>query len=506
MGATVKVLRETSQGWQFGGVAFTNANGQWKFVGLEPATYKILVSKPSFIAEQRNEFRREWEKEIVLDKGGRHSSLDVRLTKGGVIAGRVVDEQEMPVPKMEVSAARQRENVVDTDKDGQSWTFTTDDQGNYRIFGLLPGKYLVGAGIRRYSRTNYHAPASLHGNNYDDKQLIEIAASAVVTGVEIKLCLQCPALTVEGKVRSRLGRPVKGRIGLENSLMGIAYSQVLKLEGRFEFNGLGMGAYKLRVLPEHPLMVETTKEIELSQQNKTGIEIILDEVPFISLRIEAGTSTSHLNSVSIRLVPAQSEGKALEFVMEESPSEGWVLPLPRMSGSGYWWEIRGLPDGYYVNGITVNDEDRLLDVIEFEDTPQPSQVIIHLESSPATIEGKLETSSPKKFGHHLVCALPTDEKRLDSGLFHRCYRPDSESAFKFTSLAPGEYFLLGVELSPQEIADKKWFLGIWKRVANANRIKPLRSIVVSPGPRRLNLQARGSVILTIKPKENVNDN
>jgi hypothetical protein len=70
------------------------------------------------------------------------TDLRIELFRSGVISGFVFDENNDPVIGAEVVALRRL-------FDAGQWRFTavgtqtTDDQGNYRIFGLMPGDYIV---------------------------------------------------------------------------------------------------------------------------------------------------------------------------------------------------------------------------------------------------------------------------------------------------------------------------------------------------------------------------
>lgn len=82
---------------------------------------------------------------IVLEDGQRMTDLVLRIPRGAVITGTVLDENGQPLPGVSVQAAR---SVVRTGErqfvPGGS-PQTTDDRGVYRIYGLMPGEYIVSA-------------------------------------------------------------------------------------------------------------------------------------------------------------------------------------------------------------------------------------------------------------------------------------------------------------------------------------------------------------------------
>jgi hypothetical protein len=71
------------------------------------------------------------------------------MIKGGVITGKVVTADNDPVVAVRVRALRIRDlNGRRPARLELSPDRLTDDRGIYRIFGLLPGTYLVYAGGR----------------------------------------------------------------------------------------------------------------------------------------------------------------------------------------------------------------------------------------------------------------------------------------------------------------------------------------------------------------------
>jgi uncharacterized protein (DUF2141 family) len=73
---------------------------------------------------------------------GQQASVTIRMVRGAVIAGLVTDQNGRPVPGAQITADKAR---TPTDTNPPAGTAITDDRGRYRIYGLLPGEYVVGA-------------------------------------------------------------------------------------------------------------------------------------------------------------------------------------------------------------------------------------------------------------------------------------------------------------------------------------------------------------------------
>jgi hypothetical protein len=115
-------------------VAQTDDEGRFAFRGVTPGDYRLIAQHEAHV---RSSSRR-----VTIAASGSIRDLVVPLTATGVITGRVVDEYGDPVSDVYVRAT----TVVGADlKVGPYHETTTNDLGEYRLFGLTPGAYVVSA-------------------------------------------------------------------------------------------------------------------------------------------------------------------------------------------------------------------------------------------------------------------------------------------------------------------------------------------------------------------------
>jgi hypothetical protein len=108
-------------------VADTDDRGRFIFRGVIAGTYRLLAQHDAFV--------RATGQTVTITPGQALRDLVIAMTPTGVITGRVVDEYGDPVPDVYVRASL-KESVFET---------TTNDLGEYRLFGLPPGAYTVNA-------------------------------------------------------------------------------------------------------------------------------------------------------------------------------------------------------------------------------------------------------------------------------------------------------------------------------------------------------------------------
>jgi hypothetical protein len=140
----------------------TDKTGRFQFEKLPAGRYGLVASKRGLFLETRYGQRDpESAGESVSMTEGQHVDVEIRMPRAGVIAGRVLDERGDPLVYAGISVLKETPAGVERVVMGFS-NSTTDDRGEYRIFGLPPGTYVLyalarqeGSQERRYAPTYY---------------------------------------------------------------------------------------------------------------------------------------------------------------------------------------------------------------------------------------------------------------------------------------------------------------------------------------------------------------
>jgi uncharacterized protein (DUF2141 family) len=123
-------------------------DGRFVFDALPAGRYVLQSSKRAWLDASYGATRLGRPGTPVAIADGQHvTDLTIRMTKGGVIAGVIRDDQGVPMPAVNVAvmrwAMRNGQRVL-----VPTWTTrttpVTDDTGAYRFYGLAPGDYVVG--------------------------------------------------------------------------------------------------------------------------------------------------------------------------------------------------------------------------------------------------------------------------------------------------------------------------------------------------------------------------
>ena len=126
----------------------TDDTGLFQLVELPAGRYTLSVSKSGFVSLSYGQRRPlQAGTPLQLADGQEIKDIEFRLPRGSVIAGHVFDETGDPMPGVMVRVLRYQYQQGDR-RLAPAGTAQTDDLGQYRIWGLMPGDYYVDAQSR----------------------------------------------------------------------------------------------------------------------------------------------------------------------------------------------------------------------------------------------------------------------------------------------------------------------------------------------------------------------
>lgn len=129
----------------------TDDSGVFDFAEIPAGRYTVTASKAGFVSLSFGQRRPlQAGTPLQLADGQQLKGIDFRLPRGSAIAGRVFDEDGDPMPGVAVRLMRyqylQGERRLTPAGSAQ-----TDDKGQYRVWGLMPGEYYVSAIARNFN-------------------------------------------------------------------------------------------------------------------------------------------------------------------------------------------------------------------------------------------------------------------------------------------------------------------------------------------------------------------
>jgi hypothetical protein len=465
-------------------LATTDANGRYEFKELRAGRYNVTVSKPGGYMNVQYGQKRPFDpgRPLEIFDGQTVEQIDFSLPRGGVIAGRILDEFGEPVTDVQVTAARSQSSGGQRSLIPGGRPGTTNDVGEFRVFALAPGDYYLSATLRNNNggnndadngdRTGY-APTYYPGTpDVGAAQRLTVAYGQTIGDITLTL-LAVRTARISGTVVDSNDQPMRGNVQAvpHGELLGTLnlVSGQTRPDGSFTINGVAPGDYSLQVQsqgrrgqaadPEY-----ASADVTVAGADISGIRLTAVKPSVISGRIIVGSGAPQsIRQASVRIAarPMPPAG-GITFGPFPPPSpvnQDWTFQvkvragLVRLSAQGLQppWSIKAVR----YRGSDVTDAG--VDVRANEDL---NDVEIELTNRDTEVSGVVTNSRGEPVKDYWVVLFARDPDRWrPPSRYVRTSRSDQDGRFKTTGLPPGEYLVIAVEtVDPNEATDPD-FLG-----------------------------------------------
>lgn len=432
----------------------TDANGRFVFNGVEPGGYSLMASGNGYPPQrygQRGRF--DAGKILKLTPGHTEKDLVFRLQPPGVITGMIYDEDGDPAVRAQVQAVR-------SVRQGSRHVFMpttgaqTDDRGEYRIFGLEPGQYLVVATHQRQQDVpndpgdDVYLP-TFHPGTPDPGQatLIEVQPGDEVSGINVDLRL-LHGVHVRGSVRG--GPPPKMQAGMwvslqkrdsELQLLANYGASVQNETGTFEIRGVPPGSYYLSGgWGDGKQQYYGRTPLDVGAADVDGVNLLLGaplQLPG-SFHTDPGVKLnfSALNLWLQPVDPGMGGGSA-------SVKPDGTFVIENLYDGNYSLHVGGFPEEYYVKSARLGGTDVLGVGLNISHSQPPGQLEVTLRLNGGRVDGTvLKDRTP--FGRAVVVLVPDPPLRDHSELYSSksC---DALGRYSLLGLPPGDFKLFAWE-------------------------------------------------------------
>jgi protocatechuate 3,4-dioxygenase beta subunit len=442
---------------------------------------------------------------IFLQAGQKVVDIRLSLASGAGFTGVVYDEHGEPLPGVpvqawEVRTALSGERTVEFPSAGVETTYTTDEQGRYRIYGLAPGDYVMGTAwfyhgqpfaIRMLTDAELRAAFQSAGQqqsggdrsaapdparyNYSPvfspgvvdpfaAGVFSLEAGQMRTGVDLRMQFQ-PMSSVEATITAPDGTEPVTRTTLSHRNIPDALNTMSMMpaaSGRYREGSLSPGDWRLSAqVPAEagkPAMwaiadftASAGQPITLSLFLQPAL-VLKGAVRFESALAKPPADLSRLN-ILLRKVGLSELETATAIDPTGAVSITGVIPgqyslratVPAGISGATTWAVKSVVAG----GQDVTDR-------RFE-IPSSGLPDLTITFSDVTTElaGAITTATGGPATDYFVIAIPADRAYWLSGSRRiASTRPDGSGRYQFRTLPAGEYRIaLTTDLVPEDLRD-----------------------------------------------------
>lgn len=427
-------------------VVRTDANGRFAFSNVAPGNYRLLVERIGFARQeygQRLPGRRGVA--LALAPGQRLTDLLFRMIPAGVVTGQVFDEAGEPVVGATVSVLRRvyREGGPTFE---QREADRSDDRGQYRIFNLPPGKYIVGAvvgaGGRRRGQAEpgdeSYVPTYYPGViDPEDAVPLEVEPGQEVSSIDFTLLPQ-RTVSVRGRVVASgatqgntqvMLLPASGRAFAR----GRTRQERVEPDGSFQIHGVAPGAYVLAAMQHDENVTAYAREpLEVGSSDVEGITLALTPSGSVSGRISAENGVLPEGRLIVSL---RGQDRVARGGSGRAQPDG-TFQIRNVAAGEYEVVVNGAPADYYLKSVRRGNEEFLdRDVPMLRDV---TGIEIVLSPSGGRVEGQVLSDENLPASGVTVVLVP--ERRFrDQRTRYRTATTDAAGRFTVRGIRPGDY-------------------------------------------------------------------
>jgi protocatechuate 3,4-dioxygenase beta subunit len=469
-------------------LATTDAQGRFEVRDLPAGRYTVSASKGGFVSLQYGQKRpSESGTPLEIADAQLMDKIVIGLPRGSVIAGRITDEFGEPVANANVTAMRYgfaagARRLLPGG--GQNSRDSTDDQGQFRLFGLPPGEYIVSASFRTGrgesadpagENSGYAATYYPGTTNAAEAQRVTLGVAQEHNSIVFSL-VATRLVRVTGTVLNSQGAPVaNGSVTLT-----AAGGRVLGGGPMSNFSGRidGSGQFRVFNVPPGRYIAQVRsgrgrnaaagtpeygrQEVTVGAQDLDGVVLVTAPGGRV-----AGTVVSD-SGTPPGFAPQQISIAARVIAVDPA------VATPNFNGrvnADWTFEIAGvfeprlfrpnLPQGWTLKSVTLNAEDITDIPIEIPPGQTVSGIQVVVSQRSSAIHGRVVDSRNNPVTDATVVIFPADEEKwVYQSRFIRAARPDQEGRFQLTGLPPSDrYLTIAVQGLEEGQAGDPEFLG-----------------------------------------------
>jgi hypothetical protein len=449
----------------FESTVVSDSSGKFAFRNLAPGTYRMFFNRTGY---QSASYSMAGVPIISLERGQKRTGIAFRVTPEGAVAGRVVDDDGDPIAYTQVRLCR-FQYVQGRKQLMPVVSANTNDLGEYRLFGVAPGKYLVSAYYSRLratttrmegSTTVASAVFSLLDPGVDEDYPLTFypgtSNSAVAARIEVGPGAQIRDINFRlskahaVSVRGRIANPApddpqssivvvltrRNSLGIDAPQRGVSADRL----GSFEFENVLPGSYELMaaISQAGKAQGQARQTLEVGTSNLEGL--VFSIPPFVDVRGRVRAEGQYAPPFGTLYIDLTwRDGDATLGAQSGQVNDDGSFLLDNVRADRYAITLLGLPDGYYVKAIRAGGADALTAGLDLtRGASEPIEIVVSPRAG--QISGVVRNQLlDRPASGAIVALIPQEKERRERATFYRTATADQEGRFSLDNISPGEY-------------------------------------------------------------------
>lgn len=466
----------------------TNEAGEFRLDGLAPGTFSLAASKSGYTDALFGRVLPGLPGIPINLTSGATTTVTVRLPRGGVISGVVRDGRDRPLPGAFVRVFRRA--ILQGRPGFESiGSARANSHGEFRVFGLGAGRYLVGAtneslssGEIRQSDTDTDDAAIVSVPFYHPSTTspatareVRVTAGEETPNIDVTMT-DVPAARLEGMIDNVTGAALSSsRAGWFDDASdpfgrSLQASATVDAGGHFVLLGVPEGRHIITVRANgRPSVAEPMGAGPFwawAEVSTTGtpanVTMELRRGVTVSGKFAAADSASLPDLSRLSLLLAAQAGPFAREVNVTAQRVGADFSFTNVPPGLYAIRVTSpLPAGWAIASVLTATGVDVLDTLLDVRSDHIAGLVIALTQRSTSLSGTLTTADGRPSFDQLIGVFSIDRQFWTPGSRRvRLIQPDLNGHYTVTGLPPGDYFVIAgaekagdIEVDPSSIGD-----------------------------------------------------